>query len=166
MRVYSLVSSPFPYICVCMCVCLTKKNKKILSVVKSSQMSNVWYWEGINYLLRDTNCRKQFWFWGESVFPYLIPFCLCICVYVRVHPKKEKKLLSVVKSSHIGNVWYWEGVYHLQGDTMCRMQFYSCLVSVFSCLIPLPLYNLSVCVFHKKRKEKKDTQCCQVVPHR
>ena len=109
--VYSLVSSPFPYI-ICLCVCLTKKEKKrkILSVVKSSHISNVWYWEGIYYLLCDTNCRLQFWFWSESVFPCLIPLRLYICVYV-----------CVVKSSHIGNVRYWEEVYHLQGDTMCRM---------------------------------------------
>ena len=163
---YSLVSSPFTYTYECLYVFIKKKRKKILHFVKTSHIGNVWYWEGVPYLL-DTNGRMQFWCCLVSILSCFFPlplYNLFLCVF----NKKEKKnrTLSVVKSSHIGNVWYWERVYQLQGDTMYCMQFCSYLVSVFSFLIPRPLYNLFVWVFHKKRKEKKDNQCCQVVPHR
>ena len=51
--VYSLISSPFPYIY----VCLTNK-KKILNIVESSHIGKVWYWEGVYHLLRNTNYIK------------------------------------------------------------------------------------------------------------
>ena len=79
----------------------------ILSVVESSHIGKVWYWEGVYHLLRDTNC------FGIGVWVYSLissPFPhVCVCVYV----SQIKKILSVVESSHIGKVWYWEGVYHL-----------------------------------------------------
>ena len=64
-------------------------------------------------------------------------------------------MLNVVKASHIGNVWYWEGVYHLLRDTNYSMQFWCYLESVFPYLILFPLYNLFVCVFNKKEKKRK-----------
>ena len=78
--VYSLISSSFLYIYVC--VCFSNKKKKILGVVESSHIGKVWYWKGIYHLLRDTNCRMQFWCWHVSIFHYLIPFPLYICVCV------------------------------------------------------------------------------------
>ena len=148
--VYSLISSPSPTYFVCVCVCLTnkkkKKKRKKLSVVKLSHISKVWYWEGIYYLLPDTNYRIQFWGWNVSVLPYLIPLPRYICVSVCGYQRKRKKILGVVKSSYIGNVWYWVGVNHLLRDTNCCMQFWCCLVSLVSYLIPLPRYSLFVCV--------------------
>ena len=86
--VYSLISSPFPlYTCVCMCV---SQIKKILSVVESSHISKVWYWERVYHLLCDTNYRMQFWCWRVSVFPYLIPLLLYMCVCFSNEKKKKK----------------------------------------------------------------------------
>ena len=124
--------------------------KNILSVVKSSHIGKVWYWEGVYHLLRNINCHKQFWCWHVSVFPYLIPLPLCMCVCVCV--SQIKKILSVVESSHIGKVWYWEEVYHLLCDTNCCMQFWCWRVSVFPYLIPLPLcVCVCVCVSQIKK---------------
>ena len=115
--------------------------KEMLNVVESSHISKVWYWEVVYHLLRDTNCYMQFWCWRVSVFPYLIPLPLYICVCLI----NKKRILNVVESSHIGKVWYWEGVYHLLRDTNCCMQFWCWCVSVFPCLIPY----IYVCVFNK-----------------
>ena len=81
--VYSLFSSPVPYI-ICLCGCFTKKEKKrkIISVVKSSRIDNVWYWKMVYHLLHDTNCSMQFWWWHASVCPCLIPlprYNVCVC---------------------------------------------------------------------------------------
>ena len=77
-------------------------------------------------------------------------------MYVSVQQINKKKIFSVVKSTHIGKVWYREGVYHLQGDTMCRMQFCCWRVSVFPCFIPLSLHICEyVCVFNQNIKNKK-----------
>ena len=170
------------YVCVC------------VSVVNSSHISKVWSWEGVCYLLCDTNYLMQFWCLSISVFPFLIPLPLYICVSDCVYHKKKKKkkkigryfvlsgrptsvrcdiekgfitcfviltttcsfsvevwvhslvsspfpytyvclcvitkkkkkkkekkrkILCVVRSSHIGNVWNWEGVYHFLCDTNC-----------------------------------------------
>ena len=84
--VYSLISSSFLYIYMCVCVCVSQIKKEILSVVKSSHIGKVWYWEGIYHLFHDTNGHMQFWWWPVSVFPYLIPLllyiyvCVCVCV--------------------------------------------------------------------------------------
>ena len=161
-----LSQPPSPVYCVYVCVCLTNNKEKILSVVKSSHIGKVWYWEGIYYLLRNTNRRMQFWCWSVSVFPYLIPLPLyiyiymCLCVFIKKkkekRKRKKKEILSVVKLSHIGNVWYWEGVYHLLCDTNCRMQYWCWSWSVFPCLIPLPLYICAFeCVYQTKKKRKE-----------
>ena len=100
--VYSLVSSPFPYIisvcvcvCACVCVCILDKIKKmVLGVVKSSHIGRVWHWEGVNHLLRATNCRMQFWDWWVSVFPLFIPLPLYKCVCVINKWKKRYLVLS------------------------------------------------------------------------
>ena len=92
----------------------------------------------------------------SSPFPYTY---MCLCVFIK---KKKKKTLSVAKSSHNGNVWYWKGVYHLIRDTNCCMQFWCCLVSVFSCSIPFPLIIcLCVCLTKKKRKERHSVLSCR-----
>ena len=77
---------------------------------------NVWYWEGVYHLLRDNNYCTQFWFCLVSLFYCLIAHPLynfCVCVFLTKKKGKKRKTLNVVKSSHIGKVWYGEGVYHL-----------------------------------------------------
>ena len=144
--VYSLVSSPFTYTYECLCVFIKKEEKKILHFVKTSHISNVWYWEGAPYLL-DTNGRMPFWCCLVSILSCLISlpvYNLFLCVF----NKKEKKnrTLCVVKSSHIGNVWYWRGVYHLLRDINCSMHFWCWHACAFPCLIHLPRNILCVCV--------------------
>ena len=132
------LSHPPSLICVCV-----SQIKKILSVFESSHMGKEWYWEGVYHLLHDTNCCMQFWCWRVSVFSYLIllPLYVCVCV------SQIKKILSVVESSHISKVWYWEGVYHLLRDINYRMQFWYWRVSVFPYLIHLLLYiYIYICV--------------------
>ena len=82
--VYFLILSLFPHICVCVYV---SQIKKIPSVVKSSHIDKVWYWEMIYHLFRDTNCCMQFWCWRVSIFSYLIPLppyvCVCVCMFLK-----------------------------------------------------------------------------------
>ena len=147
MQVYALVSSPFLDI---MCVCVTDKKKRIFSVVKSSHIGKAWYLEGVYHLQGDTMCCMQFCCWRVIVFPYFILLPLHICEYVCVfnHKIKNIKKLSVVNSSQITKVWYWEGIYYLLRDTNCRMQFWCWSMSVFPCLIPFHLYIwVFVCVY-------------------
>ena len=133
-----------------MCVCLTKKKKKILSVVESSHISGVWYWEGIYYLLCDINCSMKFCCWSVSVFPYLYPLPLYICVSIE---KKKRKILNVVKSSYTVKVWYLERVITCSATLTTSCSFgigvwlYSLVSSPF-------LYILCACVFKKKKKKK------------
>ena len=97
----------------------------------------------------------------SSPFPYIyIYIYMCLCVFIKKRKekrkRKKKEILSVVKLSHIGNVWYWEGVYHLLCDTNCRMQYWCWSWSVFPCLIPLPLYICAFeCVYQTKKKRKE-----------
>ena len=86
----------------------------------------------------------------KHVFLYLIPLLLCVCVFIKL-----KKKLSVVKSSHIDKVWYWEEIYHLFHDINCRMQFWCWRMSVFPYLIPLPLY-VCVCLSNKNKWPNKN----------
>ena len=44
--------------------------------------------------MHNTNCYMQFWYWHVSVFPYLIPFSLYICVCMFNKYKKKKVSLN------------------------------------------------------------------------
>ena len=142
--VYSLVSSPFAYTYECLCVFDKKKKKtKIVSVVKMSHIGNVWYWEGVHHLHRDTNGRMQFLCCHVSVLSCLIPlplYNLFLCLLNK--KERKKKTLSVVKSSHIDNVWYWKRVYRMLRETNCSLKFWCWHARAFPCLTHLPRYNV------------------------
>ena len=148
---------PLPvYVCVYMCVFNQKIKKMMLSVVKSSHNSKVWYLEEIIscFATLTAVCSFCVGVWVYSLFssPFLYTY-MCLLVFIK---KKEKReILNVVKLFHISSVWYLEGVYHLLHDNNYCIQFWFCLVSVFYCFIAHPLYNLCVCVCLCLTKEKK-----------
>ena len=131
-------------------VCLfnkKEKKRKILSVVKSSHIGNVWYWDGGFHLLRDTKVHMEFCCWCVSVFTCVIPFLVYVCVF---NQKIKKMILSVVKSSHNSKVWYLEEIISCFATLTAACSF--CVELWVYSLFSFPFLYTYVCllVFIKK----------------
>ena len=151
--VYSLVSSPFPNTYLCKCVFTIKKKKKRKKkkryLVLSSRPTLVMCDSENGFISCSAtliaSCSFGVVLWVCSIvsspFPYIICFCVCL-----TKKKRKKKILSVVKLSHFGNVWYWEEANHLLLDINCSRQYWCWHVSAFPCLIHLPRSIVCVCL--------------------
>ena len=154
--VYSLISSPFPHLCVCVCVCVcVSQIKKILSVVESSYIGKMWYWEGVYHLLHDTNCfGVGMWVYSliSSPFPHI-----CACVFLKL---KKKKLYTCKKQK---NSWLilsfslWLGSLYIANRACLRFNFIHSDSSIRKTVYLL-------CFFLEREKEKEWKNLIRVFP--
>ena len=129
--VYSIFSSSFLYTFMCLLVFNKKnKNKNWRYLMLSSYFTSVICDIEKGFITCSATITAAYSFgfvlWVYSIVTLPIPYIICLCVCLTKKKKKKKKrkkrkTLSVVKSSNISNVWYWEGVYHLLCNPNCSM---------------------------------------------
>ena len=163
--VYSLISSPFPYICVCVCF----SNKKRYSVL-SSHPTSVWCDIEKGFITYSTTlivaCSFGVGMWVYSLisspFSYIC-VCVCVCVCVCFSNKKRYSVLSSHPTSVRCDIIE-------KGFITCSATLtVACNFGVGVWVYPLshppsPIY-VCVCVCVCVSQIKKDTQCCRVIPH-
>ena len=165
-EVYHLVCEYIPlshppspiYVCVCVCVCVcVSQIKKILSVVESSYIGKVWYWEGVYHLLRDTN-RFGVGMWVYSLISSPFPH-ICVCVFLKL---KKKKLYTCKKQK---NSWLilpfslWLGSLYIANRACLRFNFIHSDSSIRK-----TVYLLCFFLEREREKEKEWKNLIRVFP--